>query len=164
MKRMFIFRKRTFSLFQAFLALKNTRNKLKTLFLQLECARNILSNSSTKRMFISRKRTFSIFQAFIALINAQNKLKTLFLQLECARNILRNSSMKRMFNSRNRTFSLFQAFIALLIAQNELKSVISSTRMRWEYPTQFQNEKNVYFEKQNIQFISGIYCKDKRSK
>ena len=73
--------------------------------------------------------------------------KTLFLQLECARNILRNSSMKRMFISRNRTFSLFQAIIAKINAQNMLKNVISSTKMRKEYLTQFYHEKIVYFEK-----------------
>ena len=129
----------------------------KTLFLQLECARNILRSSSMERMFYSRNRTFSLFQAFIALIIAQNELKSVFIQLECARNILRNSSMKRMFISRNRTFSIFQAFIALINAQNKLKNVISSTRMRQEYPTKFQHEKNVYFQKQNIEFILRIY-------
>ena len=75
MKRMCISRKRTFSLFQAIIAKINAQNKLKKLFLQLECARNILRDSSMKRMFIFRKRTFSIFQAFIAKINAQNKLR-----------------------------------------------------------------------------------------
>jgi len=55
--------------------------------------------------------------------------------------------MKRMFISRNRTFNLFQEIIAKINAQNKLKNVISSTKMRKEYLTQFYHEKIVYFEK-----------------
>jgi len=90
-----------------------------------------------KRMFISRNRRLSLFEAFIAILKSKISSKSVFFQKQCDGNIQRNSSMKRMFISRNRTFSLFEDFIALKYAQNELKNVISSTKMRWEYTTQF---------------------------
>ena len=75
MKRLFISRNRTFSIFQAFIALIIAQNELKRVISFTRMRWEFRRNSRIKRMCISRKRTFSWFQAIIARINAHNKLK-----------------------------------------------------------------------------------------